>query len=96
MRRKLKPIEVVCFDCGETFTALLSNALRCEKCRKKAKNQAAKKYMMQSRSIRKIPKSMPPRKSIKDILKEMAQYNREHGTCLSYGKYVAMIEKGEY
>lgn len=37
-------------------------------------------------------KTIPP---LDKILKDLNQYNKKHGTHLSYGQYVQMIEKGE-
>jgi hypothetical protein len=34
-------------------------------------------------------------KTINDIVEELNDYNERHGTLLSYGKYVSMMENGK-
>lgn len=95
-RRKRKPIQITCMDCTTVFTAHSVKALRCPECRKLAKQRASQECMQRNRKIHKISKVFPPRKTIRTILADMEQYNKENKTCLSYGQYVSMIEKGEY
>lgn len=44
---------------------------------------------------RKKPKKVPVKvsKGLADILRELDEYNRTHGTFLSYGKWVLMNEE---
>ena len=91
VRKEPKPISVECIDCGEVFTAFSRRALRCEKCRELAKKKTSAEWMKDSRSVQ--PKRKPkthPKMSIREVLKAMDKYNKEHGTHLTYGKYQEM------
>lgn len=95
MKQK-KLIYNACIDCGVTFPCYSPKALRCEKCKEIAKRKASQECMQRRRKPYKISRVFPPRKSIKEILRDLKKYNEKHGTYLSYGQYIALIEKGEY
>ena len=40
-------------------------------------------------------KRVPSGKSIREILVELEVYNKEHGTSLTYGQYIELIEGGK-
>ena len=95
MPKQRKLIKYICRDCGAEFEAVSNRAFRCEKCRKEVAKLTSRNWYRENKS-RKIPRTMPPRKSIRQVLRELERYNKEHGTFLSYGQYIAMIEKGEF
>ena len=82
-----------CAYCGIEFTARYETTKYCKHCRQKksaetrARNKAAKGpdvYKPQSDNA-----------SIIVLLRKIARYNKEHGTNLSYGKYVLMMSQGK-
>ena len=91
-------VQVVCVDCGHTFTAKTKRALRCEECRQthlrnyKAANQA--RYRSLNYSKNKARRKAPPR-SICEVLREMERYNKAHNTHYTYGQYVSLMETGK-
>ena len=84
-----------CVRCGGEFEAKGATALYCPECKviiKKERDRA------NSASYRKetIEETVPyiPKEGIEKIGRvvcSVERYNREHGTCLSYGRYVHMM-----
>ena len=96
MSKPRKPVEVTCFDCGCTFIAKSSRALRCTKCRVKAKRETSKMWMeSQRRGYRRenYPK-ICPKLTIGEVLRKQEEYNKAHRKNLSYGQFVLILEKG--
>ena len=85
-----KEYEKECALCGETFIARSHSAKYCPECRDYAKIKRDRKYYAEKKN------SYYKRsgKSIREIMRELQQYNREHKTNLTYGQYVQMIEGG--
>jgi predicted nucleic acid-binding Zn-ribbon protein len=94
MAKQRTPTKHTCIDCGENFYSISTQVLRCPECRAKYKKEYEKIYKKENprRKKRKISRGMPPSKSISQVLRELEAYNKEHGTWLSYGQYIAMIE----
>lgn len=70
--------EVKCKDCGQTFTTKGRRWGCCPDCRKgAAKNPSTRKKKKKT-------------KSLAEVMADLAAYNKQHGTCLSYGEYVVM------
>lgn len=82
-----------CIDCGITFDAKSTAALRCPQCRKIANCERSKLSRKKGKS-RVIKKSPLFDKSMGQVLNELAEYNRIHKTRLTYGQYVQLMEKG--
>lgn len=89
-----KPVEVICVDCGHTFTAYSRGALRCAECKVEHKRRTAAVGMASFRNGKKS-KPYKVRKTIREVLKELEKYNKKHGTRLSYGQFVQKMEAGE-
>ena len=87
-----KTIKLLCIDCGKVFTAKARNALRCEKCRCEHNLYKARENKQKNKIAREQAKRPQPKTSLRKILREIEQYNKEHKTRLSYGQYIAMIE----
>lgn len=68
-------IKRICL-CGNEFVAKSGAAKWCEDCRREMN-------MKPTRSKKRCNKP----KTINEVLCEIEQYNKEHGTNLSYGKY---------
>lgn len=79
-----------CSRCGESFGAKSKYVLYCSNCRK----EVAKEHSAASRTKKKAAGYKPQNeiKSMKQLLSELDNYNKEHGTYLTYGQYVAMVE----
>ena len=94
VRRERKLIDVICVDCGCTFTAFSRGALRCAECKLEHKRRTAATGMVSFRNGKKS-KPYKVKKSIREVLKELEEYNKKHGTRLSYGQFVQKMEAGE-
>lgn len=96
--KTLKPIEVICVDCNTSFIAYTKKAKRCEVCRVRRKKELTKEWhKRESKSCRCVESHLKkakekPKKTMKEVLRAMEKYNKEHGTCLSYGQYIQMCE----
>lgn len=89
-----EPKKIVCIDCGCIFTALTTKAIRCEECRIHRRRKCHREYLAQERERNRI-KQMPhlrPKLSMAEVLRKREEYNKEHKTHLSYGKFVQMLE----
>lgn len=93
-KKERKPVRVICIDCGCGFTAFSSKALRCEECRKEERKNAQREAMSKLRKSTKKTRPILPKTSIGEVLRKMESYNKENGTHLSYGQFVAILEKG--
>ncbi len=91
-----KIVKIHCIDCGSVFTAKTRKALRCEKCKKEEIYRKQKEYHLKERLKREAAKRPKPKASLNDILKELKQYNEDHGTHLSYGQYTVMLSNAEH
>jgi DNA-directed RNA polymerase subunit RPC12/RpoP len=92
----MRKYRYICIDCGTEFFSASHQALRCEKCRVTAKRKQKEEWKKKANKKHRIPRALPPRKSLMQVLRELEKYNKENGTYLSYGQYIAIIEKGEY
>lgn len=78
---KQKLFDLKCAECYKFFRNPNENERLCPECKK-------------TKESRKKPKQKAkPNKSIWQITRELEKYNREHRTMLSYGKYVALVDK---
>ncbi len=69
----------ICKKCGKEFTSPSAVAKFCSKeCRIVYTNQKSKN------------KKTPKKQTLDEVLAELNEYNRTHGTHLTYGKYQAM------
>ena len=76
--------DLICFDCGESFTAFSKRAQRCPTCRKEHSREMHKAH---TESKRKLRKQSRLRGENDQAIIEIARKAREMG--VSYGKYVA-------
>lgn len=69
-----------CAECGKEFYSTNGNVKFCSKeCKAKHRTKAGHQ-----------PKT-PERKTLDEVIADMNEYNRTHGTHLTYGKYQDMI-----
>ncbi len=79
--RDIKNATKVCVVCGKEFIATNPKARICsDECREIRKNESR---------ISKKPKNK--KKTLDEVLAELNEYNRTHGTHLTYGKYQDML-----
>ena len=72
----------ICPVCGKEFYSHFATAKYCSKeCRDVVKKKASAK------------KEIPKKKTLDEVLADLAEYNRIHGTHLTYGKYQDMLFK---
>ena len=69
-----------CVECGKEFFAQNGNTRFCSpECKEKHENKR--------KHTKKVPKK---KKTLDEVLAELEEYNRTHGTHLTYGKYQNM------
>jgi hypothetical protein len=78
---KQKLFDLTCAECYKFFRSPNENEKICPDCRKIRENKKRTK------------KKAKTNKSIWQITRELEQYNKEHKTRLSYGQYVALVDK---
>ena len=95
-----KPLGMVeCVICGKLFQQTSHNSNTCsEECRKEQKQRRAKKSWQAEVARRKqaeMERRTPKRSKLDRFTGEIARYNRNNGTNLSYGMYVLYKEMGK-
>lgn len=93
--KERKSYTYVCERCGATFYSYSAKARWCEPCRVIVRNERNKQWRRSAKN-RQAEIRLPLKKTINDILRDLRKYNEEHNTHLTYGQYVAMIEKREF
>ena len=88
-------IELICIDCGCIFTARSKAAQRCPECNLEHRKKNKQGYAENFKSTRTVRKKKHKAKSITQVLRELETYNKEHGTHLSYEKYVELMAGGK-
>ena len=78
---KQKLFDLKCAECHKVFRNPDENERLCPDCKKIRENK------------KKAKPKVKANKSIWQITKELEKYNREHRTMLSYGEYVALVDK---
>lgn len=81
---------LTCNKCGKEFTHWNAQKSYCDECSTQMKRERNRKFMQKKRG--KIPITQR-NKSLDEIMNDLSAYNKEHGTCLSYGQFVSMIKK---
>ena len=78
-----KLFDLRCAECHKVFRNPNENERFCPECKKiKENKKKAKPKIKTSES-----------KTIWQITRDLEKYNKEHRTMLSYGKYVALVDK---
>lgn len=78
---KQKLFDLRCVECHKVFRNPNENERFCPECKKIKESKKKPKQKAKSN------------KSILQITRELEKYNKEHKTRLSYGKYVALVDK---
>ena len=80
---KQKLFDLKCAECGKIFRNPDENERFCPECKKTKEDRKNPKQKAKSNK----------NKSILQITRELEKYNKEHKTRLSYGEYVALVDK---
>ena len=80
---KQKLFDLKCAECGKIFRNPDENERFCPECKKIKENKKKQKPKVKTNKS----------KSIWQIVRELEKYNKEHGTWLSYGKYIGLVDK---
>ena len=80
---KQKLFDLKCAECHKVFRNPDENERLCPECKKI--KEGRKKPKQKAKSVKS--------KSIYQITRELEKYNKEHGTMLSYGEYVSLVDK---
>lgn len=76
-----------CLHCGKEFRPLIGTQMYCcRSCYELAKKKRAEIYNRKKREERAARKN----RTLDEILKEIEEYNKKHGTFISYGQYMSM------
>ena len=69
--------------------------LRCAECHKVFRNpNENERFCPDCKKIKEKKKRKPKAdKNLYQITRDLAKYNKNHGTMLSYGQYVALVDK---
>ena len=89
-----KKIKLTCVICGRSFLTLCNNAKYCPDCRENWQDEIKRdisRRHYEKKKVR-IVNLHPERKTLRQIVREVEEYNRAHGTCLTYGQYVLRKE----
>lgn len=78
---KQKLFDLKCAECHKMFRNPDENEKICPDCRRIRENKKITK------------KKVKANKSIWQTTRELEKYNKEHKTRLSYGQYVALVDK---
>lgn len=81
VKKAPKPIQKECRWCGGVFTAFSGQTAYCPECRDPASREGA--------DLRRNN----PNKALLAFLRKIDKYNEQHGTHLSYGKYVDTLDR---
>ena len=80
---KQKLFDLKCAECKKVFRNPDENERFCPECKKI--KESKKKARQKAKSIKS--------KSILQVTGELEKYNKKHRTMLTYGKYVALVDK---
>lgn len=84
-----------CIECKELFVTEHQADRKCPECKQKTKDQQAQKRSEENKSWDSSAKYKKPKISPAAAILTVEDYNREHGTCLTYGQYSLMIQLGK-
>lgn len=80
--------KLVCKQCGKEFYHKTYHKVYCDECSALRHKERNKKFMRRKRGSKAA--IYMENKSLSQVIKELETYNKEHGTCISYGQFVAM------
>lgn len=84
----------LCPICHEEFEPVKHNQIYCHDCLDNRMTEIRRRTEA-ARRRKRAKRKLSYTKTINDIVEELNDYNERHGTLLSYGKYVSMMENGK-
>lgn len=86
-----------CKGCGEIFfTYGKSKRQLCDKCKRRNLKELKHRQREILKSVYVTEKGeQTEAKSINEIMRELAEYNKAHNTALTYGQYSLLLVKGD-
>lgn len=84
----------ICELCGIEFDKKCPNQKYCADCRNEANIFKVKLYRSERKAIKSYSKCQQAVDTLEEKCKEIALYNRIHGTRYSYGEYTALERLG--
>jgi hypothetical protein len=81
--------KLICKQCGKEFIHGTYCKTYCDECSAIRQRERNRKFMQKKRGG-KVTKQKE-NKSLSQVIRELEEYNKAHGTCISYGQYVALI-----
>ena len=81
-----------CQQCGCEFEHYSTKRMFCDKCNYERDLERRREQYSKKRAKAKLNKQpAKPFKSIPQVIRELEDYNKKHGTRLTYGKYVEIM-----
>lgn len=84
-----------CIECGELFVTEHQADRKCPKCKEKTKDKQNQQKRDENKSPYIRTKYRRPKISPEEAPLTVDEYNRKHGTCLTYGQYSLKVRLGE-
>ncbi len=81
----------ICTQCGAEYYTNSPRKRLCQKCEKENRQRNIKNTNEQYKVY--TPRKKAKFKSIYQVIRDVEKYNKEHKTRLSYGQYVASVDK---
>lgn len=88
-------MEKICKKCKKVFNASNKRKIYCDTCKKivaKENKQRSDKHQQEKRNRKKKKKTVD---TLVESNREVVEYNKKHGTNLSYGKYYGLKRIGK-
>lgn len=91
--------EKLCERCEKTFRTDKDDETICPACKKKEYQKEyrdkhkdkAKEYREQYKANKKFHRTAPDTIPIRELTAIIEQYNKQHGTCYTYGQFVSLV-----
>lgn len=95
MLRSKDLIKKICTTCKKEFITDNEKARVCTKCKEATQRRKREANTKNYKSLKlERRKSVTAKYSIAQISSLMNRYNQKHNTCITYGKFVQMLEDG--
>lgn len=97
MLRNKDLFEKTCKDCGKVFRTDKKGSYICPSCKKFKKTEDNRKRNAEVRGVKIKPRAESKYERETDVLfafvRDMDRYNKENGTCYSYGQFEDMLHR---
>ena len=83
--------KLICKHCGKEFTHKTFHKAYCDECNAERKRERNRKFMQKKRGTVDVVAKPRENKALSQVIRELEEYNKTHGTRMSYGQYVSII-----